>query len=72
MYLQTTFWKCNAGGCKFIHDPGEALVSNPGNPNNATIGALTGIQIPTGSLPTSISVDGNPDSAGSLVYFLVE
>jgi Flp pilus assembly protein TadG len=73
VYLQTTFWKCNAGGCRFIHDPGELpLGGTGGGPGNSSIEALTAIQMPLGALPTSISVDGNPDSAGTLVYSLIE
>jgi len=72
VYLQTTFWKCNATRCKYVHDPGESTVVAPGNGNNASVEAVTAIQIPIDALPDSVAVDGNPSSPGALVYTLLE
>jgi hypothetical protein len=73
VYLQTTFWSCDAVDCRYIHDPAETLIVNPPITGSTPgISSLSAIQIPLGALPTSISVDGYPGSDGVLVYSLIE
>jgi hypothetical protein len=73
VYLQTTFWSCDAVDCRYVHDPDEPLVVNPPITGSTPgISSLSAIQIPLGALPPSISVDADPGSDGVLVYSLFE
>jgi hypothetical protein len=67
VYIQTAFWYCHVyDHCKYIHDPGEPLVVNPGSTTSPDIEAVSLIQIPLGALPASI-LDMYPGSPGALI-----
>lgn len=55
VYIQTTFWKCNASNCDAIHDPQEPLGgTDMAISGNDAVEAVTAIQLPRLSLPTNI------------------
>lgn len=70
VWLQTTYWKCNASDCAIIHSPGEA-VGGSGGGGNRTIEALTALQFPLSALDPIITKEG-PGGTGSVSYELIE
>ena len=66
IYIQTTFWGCNATGCDLEWDPGQAV--SPG-PNNKKIEASTAVNIPIGALPQAIR-DIAPGNGTQVTYLL--
>jgi hypothetical protein len=70
VWLQTTFWECNPGGCRRIHNPDEPQGGTGGN-NGDDIDAVTAIQIPLGALPESLTVEA-PGTPGGVAYTLFE
>lgn len=63
IYVQTTYWGCNASGCDIEFDPGEPLANNPGN---VRIEAATAVAFPAGSLPKWIT-DAGPGTGTQVV-----
>lgn len=68
IYVQTTFWGCNATSCDLEWDPGESI--SPG-PNNVRIEASTAVNIPMQALPQIIR-DVAPGSGTQATYLLSE
>jgi Flp pilus assembly protein TadG len=71
IYLQTTFWKCEPGGCDAVHDPGEPLQGTIKGGNGFSINALTSLQIPRKNLPDKID-DGFFGKGSETLYAIVE
>lgn len=67
VYIQTTFWGCNASSCAIEWDPGEA-VPGPGA-NNILVEAATAIEIPKSALPEAIR-NASPGTSGQIRYLL--
>ncbi|MFW2383776.1 MAG: hypothetical protein ACN4GZ_18640, partial [Acidimicrobiales bacterium] len=66
IYIQTTFWGCNASGCDLEWDPGEAF--SPGA-NNTRIEASTAVNIPIQALPDVVRSIA-PGSGTQVTYLL--
>lgn len=69
IYVQTTFWKCDATSCNLEWDPGETDPSLLPGPNNEKIEASTALNIPKGALPQLLQ-DASPGTQGQIEYFL--
>lgn len=67
VYVQTTFWGCNAASCDLEWDPGEAP-PGPG-PNNIRVEAATAVEIPETALPEELR-DVSPGTSGQTQYLL--
>lgn len=68
VYIQTTFWGCNASGCDLEWDPDHEATAAPG-PANKRVEAATAIQIPRAALPQSLQ-DVAPGTPGQVFYLL--
>jgi hypothetical protein len=68
VYIQTTFWGCNAGGCDLEWDPDPTTTAASG-PANKRVEAATAIQIPLSALPKSLQ-DAAPGTPGQVSYLL--
>jgi Flp pilus assembly protein TadG len=67
VFIQTTFWGCNAGGCDIEWDPGEAA-PGPGA-NNIRVEAASAVQIPLLALPESLRKVA-PGTPGQVLYLI--
>lgn len=71
VFIQTTFWGCNASGCDVEWDPGnsseEPDASN--GPNNKRIEAATTILLPAGTLPPAV-FEFEPGTDRAVSYLL--
>lgn len=66
IYIQTTFWGCNATGCDLEWDPGEPF--SPGA-HNIRIEASTAFSIPRAALPAEVQAVA-PGTDGQVSYLL--
>lgn len=67
VYIQTTFWGCNASSCSLIWDPGEGAPT-PG-PNNKRVEAATALKIPFLALPERLR-EAAPGTPGQVHYLI--
>ena len=72
VFIQTTYWKCNASDCDIIHDPGELPLggTNPSG-SNKKVEASTALRIPKYALPETIR-QAQPGSADALEFVLIK
>jgi len=68
VYIQTTLWGCNAGGCTTYWDPAEALVGDQPKKNDL-IEAATAINLPREMFPSKVT-DTEPGTDNSVSYLL--
>jgi Flp pilus assembly protein TadG len=66
IFIQTTFWGCNASGCSLEWDPAEGV--SPG-PINKRVEAATALAIPFTALPTDIR-EVRPGTDGQVAYLI--
>lgn len=66
VFVQTTFWKCNAGGCALIWNPGDGDAPGPGNQR---VEAATAIAIPELALDEDLR-DVAPGTDGQVSFLL--
>jgi Flp pilus assembly protein TadG len=69
VFIQTSFWKCNATSCDAIHDPSEPIAGSIGG--TANLEAITAIQLPRMSLPANILDPFTYDDSNTL-YAIIE
>lgn len=67
VYIQTTFWGCNAASCDIEWDPGEAQ-PGPGS-SNVLVEAATAIEIPEAALPENLR-NVAPGTTGQTRYLI--
>ncbi len=73
VYIQTTFWQCNANDCDAIHDPSElpVLGSKGAISGNDKLEAVTALQIPRKNLPDVIDEEFFGEG-GQTFYAIIE